>query len=249
MNDFQEPPRLFELPDTPEALKSGLEEASRDALGAESVGRIADGVVQSVGAGAGAPGSGGAVGAGGSGALAKVLAGVAGAGLVAGVAWLAMRDEPRSEPVMTSSAPSMVVETADTSQQSLRELPADSVEIPPTPPEIKTAPKSKPAASPAAKKGDSLAEEHRLLRAARGALPKDPARALALAREHERKFPQGILAQEREVIAIQALAAMGRGDDAREKADGFDEAYPGSPHRNPVNEATGAEQKKDSTVP
>jgi hypothetical protein len=73
----------------------------------------------------------------------------------------------------------------------------------------------------------SLAEEHRLLRAARSALAGAPDRALALTREHERRFPRGVLAQEREVIAIQALAAMGEGEAARKKADGFDGAWRG----------------------
>ncbi|PKN38080.1 MAG: hypothetical protein CVU63_16030, partial [Deltaproteobacteria bacterium HGW-Deltaproteobacteria-20] len=63
-----------------------------------------------------------------------------------------------------------------------------------------------------------------------------PDRALALTREHERRFPRGVLAQEREVIAIQALAAMGEGEAARKKADGFDEKYPDSPHRRGVGE-------------
>jgi hypothetical protein len=74
-------------------------------------------------------------------------------------------------------------------------------------------------------------EEIDVLRRAQQALPAHPAEALAAAEEHRRRFPSGGLAQEREVIVVSALAALGRRDEARSRARRFVETYPGSAHR------------------
>ncbi len=57
-----------------------------------------------------------------------------------------------------------------------------------------------------------------------------PAAALAALREHELRCPSGILVQERERIAIEALAKLGRDDAARARAQAFEERFPSSPH-------------------
>lgn len=67
-----------------------------------------------------------------------------------------------------------------------------------------------------------------LLDRAQRALSTSPADALALADEHARRFAEGTLAPEREVIAIGALVALGRRDEARRRADRFRTAHPGS---------------------
>jgi len=54
--------------------------------------------------------------------------------------------------------------------------------------------------------------------------------ALAVARDHEQRCPDGLLVQERERIAIEALAKLGRVDAARARARAFEERYPSSPH-------------------
>jgi hypothetical protein len=56
----------------------------------------------------------------------------------------------------------------------------------------------------------------------------DPARALARANEHRQQFPRGALVQEREVIAIKALRALGRTGEADARSEAFAKAYPGS---------------------
>jgi hypothetical protein len=104
--------------------------------------------------------------------------------------------------------------------------PASAVQAPPHPAPPKGAPAPNPRES--AKSGPSEAQ---LLESARAALSKDPARALALAREHERRFPRGALTQEREVIAIQALARLERDAEARRRAQGFEQRFPASPHK------------------
>jgi hypothetical protein len=44
-----------------------------------------------------------------------------------------------------------------------------------------------------------------------------------------------VLAQEREVIAIEALKRLGRDGDARWRAEQFDRAYPDSVHKRKVD--------------
>lgn len=78
--------------------------------------------------------------------------------------------------------------------------------------------------------------ELQLLQAAAAALKGDPARALALTERHRRLFPQGALAQEREVLAIEALARLD-GNAAQARARAFKQAYPGSAQQSKVSAA------------
>ncbi|HXK17521.1 MAG TPA: hypothetical protein VNG33_06955 [Polyangiaceae bacterium] len=70
--------------------------------------------------------------------------------------------------------------------------------------------------------------EAELLEQARSALKSDPARALARANEHRKRFPGGVLVQEREVIAIKALRELGRTAEADSRTAAFEKAFPGS---------------------
>jgi hypothetical protein len=56
----------------------------------------------------------------------------------------------------------------------------------------------------------------------------EPARALAVLRNHERAYPAGMLAQEREVLAIRSLLALDRRADAEARAARMAQRYPGS---------------------
>ena len=69
-----------------------------------------------------------------------------------------------------------------------------------------------------------------LLSRAQKALQTQPARALALAGEHARSFEHGTFAQEREMIAIEALIALGRDARAHARGKHFLTTYPGSSH-------------------
>ena len=62
-------------------------------------------------------------------------------------------------------------------------------------------------------------------------LAKSPRRTLALTNEHRLRYPHGILDQEREALAIEALIKLGRLDEARPRARAFALTYPGSPHQ------------------
>jgi hypothetical protein len=69
-----------------------------------------------------------------------------------------------------------------------------------------------------------------LLKQAQDALRADPGLALQLANRHAVRFPSGALAQEREVIAIDALSRLGRREEARARAGAFAERLPNSAH-------------------
>jgi hypothetical protein len=99
----------------------------------------------------------------------------------------------------------------------------------------------KRAASPVARPAARPESEAALLQRAQAALATDPARALALTREHRRRFPQGSLSQEREVIAIEALKRVGAGRAAGEKASEFEQRYRGSVHKERVRSSVTAE--------
>lgn len=91
----------------------------------------------------------------------------------------------------------------------------------------KDAPPSAPASrAPSPFSGNST--EIDLLDRAQRALAAAPAEALALSDEHGRRFADGPLAPEREVIAISALVALDRRDEARQRAARFRAEHPGS---------------------
>jgi hypothetical protein len=73
--------------------------------------------------------------------------------------------------------------------------------------------------------------ELELVRRAQDALRNGtPERALAVATEHGRRYPDGMLSQEREVIAVHALLELGRIERARARARRLTQRHPSSPH-------------------
>jgi hypothetical protein len=110
-----------------------------------------------------------------------------------------------------------------------------------------TAPSAPPALAPSAKRraepthdasplpesapigGEAIVEsEVELLKKARSALSADPSQAFALSEQCRARYPSGAYAQEREYIAIVALARMGRSDEARSRAALFRMHYKNS---------------------
>jgi hypothetical protein len=86
-------------------------------------------------------------------------------------------------------------------------------------------------AAPARQARAGGASETALLEQARAALESRPAEALALTQRHQSRFPHGALAQEREVIAIEALERLGRKAAAKARAGEFERRYRGSVHQ------------------
>jgi hypothetical protein len=75
---------------------------------------------------------------------------------------------------------------------------------------------------------DPLVEETEHMARMRAIGDSDPAQAFALAEEGQRRFPSGLFAQEREAVAIGALAHLGRAAEARARAKVFLASYPRS---------------------
>jgi TolA-binding protein len=86
--------------------------------------------------------------------------------------------------------------------------------------------------SNAAKAGETdadLAAERALIETARSAVARGNAgAALDAVAQHQRRFPRGQLGEEREVLAVQALVAAGRVQEAAERGARFRLQYPNS---------------------
>jgi hypothetical protein len=165
--------------------------------------------------------------------------GVAGIAAVGVTAWLlAGRGAPPrtgtpqlKESVAVSATAAAPVAEPPAALPSANQVPApDSAAASASVPRAGSASPQHPAAQ---------ASEAALLERARRALSADPARALALTRQHQQRFPNGILNQEREVIAIEALRRLGKGAEASERAGSFEKQYPGSAHRRALESGAG----------
>jgi hypothetical protein len=85
----------------------------------------------------------------------------------------------------------------------------------------------------------SLADEAKLINAARKALERDPAKALALVEEAEQLFPSGAMIQERRGYAILALIELGRAAEAEQRADAYLQRWPNGPLSRRVRDTLG----------
>ncbi|WP_437281272.1 hypothetical protein WME90_12130 [Sorangium sp. So ce375] len=113
----------------------------------------------------------------------------------------------------------------------------------PTPSTLhREAPRSTRPPAPEATGADSddLLRESNLVDASRAALAQDPEAALAALERHQAEFPKGRLSEEREFIAIRALARLGRADEARARAAAFFARYPSSSFAEPLRRIVGA---------
>jgi hypothetical protein len=244
-------PRLFEADSgAPDELRGLLDAAHTDVLSRDAIVRVTAGVEQALGPRPG-PGPSGAAPAAPWSALAKIAGILVIGGVV--IAALALRrpsapaaTAPPTAPSTSEEAPKPVVPTPIAPSADSDGLPATAVEpiasaapsatLPSrrraTPAPTSSAAPAPPSPGSPGSPGSTttVMEEHLLLRRARAALQTDPQAALALTREHERRFPQGMLIEEREVIAIEAMARSGSADDARTRLRRFKAEYPTSVH-------------------
>jgi hypothetical protein len=108
--------------------------------------------------------------------------------------------------------------------------------FPPPGPPLPTAPPPLPPAG-AAPSGDEI--EDALIERLRAAVDEDPAGALELAREIERRHPDGDRSDEREWLEMRALVHLGDIAAARDAAEEFFERHPESPFAPDVHRLTG----------
>ncbi|MDP2274096.1 MAG: hypothetical protein Q8K32_25360 [Archangium sp.] len=153
-----------------------------------------------------------------AGKLLTVLALLAlGAGLGS---WFSQKDEGPA-PAPLPPAPATVVAVAPPAPVLVIAPPV----VTPPPPRPRAAP---PPVVPAPAPVNTGDEELELLQAAMSA--GSPTETLTLVEQHVARFPASSLAQEREVLAVQALSKLGRSADARTRADAFKERWPTSTH-------------------
>lgn len=138
-----------------------------------------------------------------------VSACVVGGTLIGGAMFFATR-----HPTASTSAPRAVATTVIANGAA---LPSPSVELPapdaPKPPALLASERPSPAARPAE---DRLAQEVALLGRATSSLHAGhPAEALKVLDEYQRRFPKGLLSEERRAARAQALCALGRQSEAQ----------------------------------
>jgi type IV secretory pathway VirB10-like protein len=182
--------------------------------------------------------------------LAGVLIGAGGLWLASGASWSPANSEPVAErPTPAASAtverPPMPAPAADTS-------PSPAPPAPPTPrleptlpttalpPSDADGPQPRGASRTDAERihPSSLAQELALLTAARQAVRSGKIRkALSVLGRHARRFPDGVMAEEREAERVAALCALGRTDQATRAAQAFLARFTGSPQSARVSRA------------
>jgi len=122
---------------------------------------------------------------------------------------VAPREAEPAPPV--SSAPVAVAPAVTTGKGPTHELPEAPASV-----------------RPAAPKSDVAAERALVEMARTAAARGDFGGALAAAQKHEKSFPSGHLREERELVAVQALAGLGRTSEAAIRGEQFLRSYPKS---------------------
>lgn len=141
-----------------------------------------------------------------------------------------------SEPASSTAAPARSVPTSPPSfERTVQAAPSTGPSTVPMPSARADRPltnRSGPPVASAPNAGeDALAGEARLLNEAHRIVVTDPARALAIAQEHARRYPRGQLSAERELIRVQALVKMGRSPEAEARGRELRKSAPSGIYR------------------
>lgn len=223
-------------PDFLDAAREGLEPTAADrarlrrSIAAQIVG-IAAVTATTAGASAGTAAGGAAATAGaaaGSSVVAKVVLGAIAVSLAVGLGAMVARDRGPAGPLTVTAAEGGTSLAAPVPVVSAAPI-APRVEVTePSPPPPPVAPAAHPAASRAASEGELTVETRLLARATEALRGGDPRAALALLDEHRRRFPRGILTEERDASRVFALCAMGSEQEALRSARQFAREHPRS---------------------
>jgi hypothetical protein len=170
---------------------------------------------------------------------AKVLIGVAliGSTFVTGGYWVSRQvaqrsvvgppavrrapSDPAPAPLPPAPSPGFATAPWDSASSSAPCLPTASPAPPDRLPRVVDGPRQR----------NLLGVESRMLTEARAQLRNgDPRAAMSTLERLQTRFPKGVLMQERDVLTIQVLAALGDVAGANRRAKEFLEAYPQSPH-------------------
>jgi len=240
---MNQPPRLSDDPEAPEALRDALEAGRSERPDPEQLASLA----AKLGPLLGPPGGGGGppvdptVPLKVTGTLAaKALGGLA--AMTAGVAAVVLLSQPSPPPPRPPSAPPPQASPAEPPAPDLPsgvDAPEALVVEEPADPPPRAQPRRRASAAPPSFEIDPGAELA-LIRRSQEALRGSPSRALELTAEHARRFGPGTLAQEREVVAIDALHQLGRDPAARARAERFAQRWPRSAHLRRIEVILGA---------
>ena len=259
MTEPREPPRLLDsIADERDRLAAALR-AGRDELPSEAaLEQLWSRLVPPLGGPpdgpAGGDGGSGASAAGLEAAASGAAMGASTAAKMTALKWLGLctalgaaiggsayyASQPRSATMAAAPASSAVEPTpaAVSEGHSRPASAAPPVESASVAPSAHAASASPPSPELAAARADGAAQgggapipsEVELLKQAQAALGADPGRALVLVQQAAQRYPGGALAQEREMIRIQALLGLGRSGQARAAAEAFRARHPSSPH-------------------
>ncbi len=229
-------------PEPAAAVKSAVAAKVAAALGATALGAgVAVGVATAAAASASAKAGASVTAAAGTGLALKVALGVLLGGVIGGTI-VAVTLPPRVI-VQTREVGVEVPGTGPSAANAAATAPSTTIVISPGAPSasvVPGAPSARPPSPPTSTSSPGsgsivgghdvdLARERALVDRARSALARgDAAGAIGAAEEHRKAFPRGQLAEEREVVAIQGLAAAGRSEEAANRAGAFRKAYPSS---------------------
>lgn len=230
------PPRLLDDPEVGEALKKDLQCAVEHQLDFD----VAAGLARFEAGLAGGTATGGSLAEGAGlkqSALLKLLVvGAAGAGIAAAVYFSSDASQPRPAPTPaeTRAAVEKQAPAPEASEPAKKPeiVRADELEVEKAPQQpIKMA--KQPAASPPSEpkqdeesRDDLLQREVAHLKLVRQALTGNPARALSLANAGHSEFKGGVLYQEREALALQALNALGRRAELEQRGARYLQSFP-----------------------
>lgn len=245
MSDLDDPTRLADSAETPAELRNLLSSARDDVPDEHQVRRVATrlGPLLGIGAlgvmGQSALTAGGSAAQGGASATAvsalgigKIAGVVLLGGALAGGAW--WWSSARSAAQKATSAPVSANVRRPAPPAPIAKASPPVAE--PSASEVSAEPSASAPEAHTAANANANPSEAQLLQRARAALATDPALALRLTQMHKQRFGNGQLAQEREVIAIDALERLNRGAEAKTRASQFHTDFPDSVHQRKVDE-------------
>ena len=172
---------------------------------------------------------------------------------ILGAAWIGLRTTPAA--VASSSPMAIPATTGDAPQNAAPQAPPSAqastsdVSAAPVPSTATSAPSEptcgarvSPSTAPS-ERHDAMLEEMQQVAHLREISEGNPGRAVELADEGNRRFPRGLLHQERESIAIRALVRLGRRNEARARAQLLLDGYPRGPFSAQVRRVTGLDEE------
>lgn len=224
------PVRWLDDPGAPDFVREALEAGRAETPDSEQLASLAAKLGPLLGGGGGPGGGGPPVDPSiplKTAALGKGAAALVAAAVVVGGAVALWPDEPTEPP---EPAPPAAPAEPATRLEPEPAVPA-GVDVPDDldPDDLEPEPATSPTPGP--RYETDPAAELALIERGQRAITSSPSEALSVAAEHGRRFgPDAALAQERELIAIDALQRLGRLERARARADAFHRRWPRSAH-------------------